>query len=222
MLVLSLLLIVVAGLSAFSILPRREDPKLIPRWSSILTMYPGASADRVEASITEKIEDAIRDIEEIDVLRSSSRPGASLVSVELRDEVVDIQPVWSEIRDRLGDVASVLPARASTPTLDDKSQGAFTFLAALVWRGEGEAPLGVMRRLAEELEDRLRAQNGSEFVKTYGAPVEEVRVEFSATSLASFGLTPRQVAHEIAQTDAKVTAGSLRSSATNLSIEVAG
>ncbi len=222
LLVLSILLIVVAGLSAFRILPRREDPELTPRWSTILTMYPGASAERVDALVTEKVEEALRELDEIEVLRSSSRPGASLVSVELRDEVVDIQPVWSKIRDRLEEIHPTLPARASAPVLDDKSQGAFTFLAALVWHGDGDAPLGVMRRLAKDLEDRMRVRNGSEFVKTFGAPVEEVRVEFSAADMAGYGLTPRQVAQAIERTDAKVTAGRMRSPTTNLSIEVAG
>ena len=222
LLVLSILLIVVAGLSAFRILPRREDPKLTPRWSTILTMYPGASAERVDALVTEKVEEALRELDEIDVLRSSSRPGASLVSVELRDEVVDIQPVWSKIRDRLEEIHPTLPTRASTPVLDDKSQGAFTLLAGLIWQGDGDAPLGVMGRLAEDLAEHMRTTNGAEFVKIYGAPVEEVRVEFSATNMASYGLTPRQVARAIEQTDAKVTAGSLHSPATNLSIEVEG
>ncbi len=222
LLVLSLLLIVVSGLSAYTLLPRREDPSLSQRWSTVMTMYPGASAERIEALVTEKIEEELRDLEEIKVIDSISRPGASVVNIELKDEIVDISTVWSKVRDRLGDVAPSLPKKASIPHLEDDSQGAMTFLVGLTWDGEGETPLAVIRRLGEELEDLMRANSGAVFVKVYGAPKEEVLVEFTATNLASYGLTPGEVSRAIAQTDAKVTAGLFRSPGTNLTIEVEG
>ena len=61
LLVLTIAMIVVAGMSAFTLLPRREDPELLPRFAIITTPYPGASAARVEALVTEKIEDALRE-----------------------------------------------------------------------------------------------------------------------------------------------------------------
>ena len=56
---------IVAGLSALSSLPRQEDPVITNRGATILTVFPGASADRVEALVTEKIENELDEIETI-------------------------------------------------------------------------------------------------------------------------------------------------------------
>ncbi|MEL6855030.1 MAG: efflux RND transporter permease subunit, partial [Cyanobacteria bacterium J06607_13] len=71
LLFLSLTLVVVWGLSAFLTLPRLEDPEIVQRVSTITTLFPGASAERVESLVTEKIEDEFSDIEEIDNIEST-------------------------------------------------------------------------------------------------------------------------------------------------------
>ena len=65
LLVLSLIVIGVGGLSAFQNLPRLEDPRITNRNPNIITTLPGASAARVEALVTKKIETELRDIAEI-------------------------------------------------------------------------------------------------------------------------------------------------------------
>jgi multidrug efflux pump len=45
-------LLIVAGFGAISSLPRTEDPHLTNRFSSVVTLYPGASSERVEALVT--------------------------------------------------------------------------------------------------------------------------------------------------------------------------
>lgn len=86
--------IVVAGLSSYHVLPRMEDPVLTRRVGLINTVLPGADAQRVEALITAPLEERLRD-SMIKELQSVSRAGISTIVVELRDEVVDVDPVWS-------------------------------------------------------------------------------------------------------------------------------
>ena len=105
LLVLALSLILVGGLSSFLVMPRMEDPMLTPRAANISTLYPGKDAETVESLVTELIEDEIYEIEEIKEVRSVSRQGASLISVELRDDVYDAEEVWSRIRDKVNNVA---------------------------------------------------------------------------------------------------------------------
>ena len=64
--VLAVILLIAAGLGAFFSLGRQEDPTLTERFGTIVTPYPGASAERVEALITEPLEDAINELAEID------------------------------------------------------------------------------------------------------------------------------------------------------------
>jgi multidrug efflux pump subunit AcrB len=65
LLLLSLVVILVAGYSALTNLPRLEDPRIDARNALILTPYPGASAERVEALVTDVLEDRLREIFEI-------------------------------------------------------------------------------------------------------------------------------------------------------------
>ena len=61
LLILTVGVIVVAGLASYQVLPRREDPELTDRFASVKTIFPGADAERVEALVTEKLEEEIRE-----------------------------------------------------------------------------------------------------------------------------------------------------------------
>ncbi|MEM7600045.1 MAG: efflux RND transporter permease subunit [Verrucomicrobiota bacterium] len=217
----------VAGYSALNSLPRQEDPIITNRGASILTVFPGASADRVEALVSEKIEDELDEIEAIKHLDSTSRAGFSLVSVELADAVNDetVEPIHSEIRDALSDAALLFPAEAMSPVYDDKRGAvATTMILALRWTDseKGSDSLGILSRQADEIADRLRRVGGTELVRVYGQPQEEIQVIVEPDALAERELTPAAVAIALRQADVKVPAGQLRGENANLLVEVDG
>ncbi|MEM8885087.1 MAG: efflux RND transporter permease subunit, partial [Planctomycetota bacterium] len=220
LLILTLAIIVVSGLAAYNLLPRREDPQLTARFAIITTPYPGATASRVEALVTEKLEDALRERDEIKVMYSSSRPGISIIQVDLRDDIDDVDPIWSRLRDEIARVP--LPDGTGTPDLDDLDVDAFALILGFRWTGQGDAPLSIMQRLAEDLEHRLRNVSGTKETRLFGISPEEVRVEIDPARLATLGLSTERVAAAVRATDSKVSAGQLRHEATNLLIEVDG
>lgn len=224
LLILTIALILVTGLSAYTLLPRKEDPSLVQRVATVLTRFPGASAERVEALITEKIEAELREIEAIDELFSTSRAGISVVIVQLKDEIVDVDAIWSRLRDRLDDVATTLPEGVRDPEFNDTDNeiDAYTIIAALTWELDTPASFAILRRQAENLEDRLRALSGAKQTKLFGDPEEEIRVEVDATHLTTLGLTTADVARAVARSDAKAPAGHLRNAYQDLLIEVEG
>lgn len=87
LLALSIIIILVAGLSAIQSLPRLEDPRIDLRNVIVLTSYPGASAERVEALITDVLEDELRQLYEIKEINSTSKAGFSSLSIELLDTI---------------------------------------------------------------------------------------------------------------------------------------
>ena len=70
LLALSIIIILVAGLSAVSSLPRLEDPRIDLRNVLIFTSYPGASPERVEALVSDVLEDELRELYEIKEIKS--------------------------------------------------------------------------------------------------------------------------------------------------------
>ena len=99
LLILTIFLILVWGISSFQLLPRMEDPELSSLNSYIVIPFPGASAQRVESLVTEKIEQELLEIEEIKTIDSISKLGSSFISLELQDTVSNFDQVWSEVRD---------------------------------------------------------------------------------------------------------------------------
>ncbi|WP_026957547.1 efflux RND transporter permease subunit [Aliagarivorans taiwanensis] len=215
-------LIIVAGLGAISNLPRSEDPKITSRFASIVTQYPGASAERVEALVTELIENKIRTQPEINLVQSSSRPGFSVLQVELKDEVIEVDPVWSRVRDLVGELSPQLPPGAFDPVVDDDRGYAFTTLVALRWEGPGEENLAILGRYAKELQNRLRGVTGTEFVDMQGQGEEEILVELEPEVSGRLNLSIEQVSQLIAAADAKVAAGELTNDFNRMQLELVG
>ena len=209
LLILTICLILVWGLSSWQILPRMEDPEHSQWAAYITTELPGASAYRVESLVTDVIEQELLEIDEIETLASSSRVGNSTVVVSLKDSVNNHDQVWSRVRDRLADVRAKLPTEASEPEYVEAT-AANALIASLTWTLESPVNYAILRRWAEELEDELRNLSGTEQVELFGAPTEEILVEIDPAKLATLGLTAQQLSQQIRLSDAKVAAGQLR------------
>ncbi len=223
LLALTLGLILVAGLAALSSIPRQEDPTLINRFATVLTAYPGAPADRVEALVTRPIEEELREIGEIDTLTSTSRSNISAITLEIAETIADPEPVFSRIRDALDDAAAAFPAGVGDPLFDDdRGPPAYTMLIGVTWTAEGPANRIILNRLAEALETRLGSRPGTELADLYGAADEEIRVTVAPALLATLGLTADAVSQAIAEADAKRPAGTVEAPGASLLVEVAG
>ena len=84
---MSIILLLVAGLSALTSLPRLEDPRLLNRFPSIQTPVPGATPEQIESLVTEPIEEAMRQVSQVAIIESTSATGLSVVNVVLDDSV---------------------------------------------------------------------------------------------------------------------------------------
>ena len=224
LLILTIILIFVWGVSSYFTLPRLEDPELVSRNAVVKTFYPGADAERVEALVTEKIEDKLTEIEEIDNYRSTSRSGSSLINIELQDSVTkeQVDSVWTKVRNKLDEVKVELPSNIREPELEEIKIKAYALIAALTWQQDDQPNYGILRRQAEVFKERLEQISGTEEVEIFGDPDEEIVVEINPDVLASYNLTTRELSQQIAQSDSKIAAGQLRSDDNNLLIEVAG
>lgn len=221
--VLLVLVLISAGASAFLTIGRQEDPAITNLFATIVTPWPGADPGRIEALVTEPIEAALFEIEEIKTVASTSAPGVSTVTIELSDFTPPgrIEQVFSEIRDALGDVAARLPPGVPEPDFDDDRTGAFSAISAVMPR-HATVPPAVLARHAEALEDRLRGLPGVSLARSFGMPEERVTVEADPTALAALGLSAADLARAVEGADAKRAAGRLRGGAADLLVEVEG
>ncbi|MEZ9658523.1 MULTISPECIES: efflux RND transporter permease subunit [unclassified Vibrio] len=220
LLILMTALLMVSGISAFMTLPRAEDPVIINRYANITTSFPGASAERVETLVTEVIENKLRELSEVKLVSSTSRPGVSIVTLELNDTITEPEPVWSQARDKLSDIESILPAGSHSPDLDSDHTYAFTTIASLTWSGAGEPDRLTLGRYAKELAKRLRTLTGTEFVDEYGMPQEEIQISLRTADAAALGRSSANIAESLEGADAKNSAGELVSAYSRFGLEI--
>lgn len=224
LLILSIVVMLVAGFSALTSLPRLEDPRIDTRNVFVITRFAGASAERVEALVTDVIEDELRQLHEVKELKSVSRTGVSVITVELQDWVTkqNNEQIFAKIRDEVADAQTRFPEGVSAPELDEKRAAtSFTLLLALTPKHNNTSAFPIVSRLATELSDELRNVSGTELVRVYGDVEEEVNVLIDAQQLSQAGMTLTQASQLIAAADPKSPAGTFRSEQQNLRLQVA-
>lgn len=227
LLILVVILVLLAGLAAWGNLPRIEDPRITSRFAFVATPYPGAGAARVEALVTKPLEDAVREVAEVKLIDSTSSGDISVLGVELEDAVnaTTNEQIFAELRDKLAAAAATLPPGAGPPVLDsDRGATAYSLIASVAWTEDADqpAPLGVIKRLAEELAQALRNLPGTEQVLLFGAPDEEIRVEVDPAEMTASGLSVEQMAARLANADVKDPAGGLYGEKHRLRLAVVG
>ena len=220
---LILLVVVAAGLSALLSIGRQEDPTITNLFATVTTPYPGADAARVEALVTTTIEEALREIPEVDTIASASAAGISIIQIELVLTIAEdrIDGIWAEVRDALTDIAPDLPAGVQPPALSADGAGAFGAIVSLAALHD-DVPIGIQHRHGKELADRLRNIPGTSLVDLFGAPEEEILVTLHPARVAALGLTADAVSAAIRAADSKGQAGRLRGQGGELLLNVEG
>lgn len=185
---LSLLgVVIIFGLTLYAGLSRDSMPPYTVRVATIVTQFPGASPERVEELVTDKIEKKAQELPELKEVTSTSRSGLSVVTVELEMTVEpqDLQPVWDRLRRKLDQIDD-LPDNL-VPVLEDDGIGeVFGIALGLTSDGYSYAEL---KDFADDIRDDIIKLPDAAKVEINGAQEERVFVEFENSKLASYGLT---------------------------------
>lgn len=153
----ALVLIALTGLSVYIAYPSAEDPTITIREATVTATYPGMSAERVEDLLTQPIENAMREIAEIEEIRSTSKTGETTVDVIIHDYVEDLDAVFQDIRNKAADLEQQLPVGTSGPFVNDEV--GLTAIATIALWSDGFT-LAEMRDVARDIRDRLYTLEG--------------------------------------------------------------
>src|SRR5215470_10549067 len=110
------IILCVIGIAAFFALPVRELPNVDPPQVSITTTYVGASAEVIEERITQVIESQVSGIQGVDRITSSSRDGASQISILFTLDR-NLDEAANDVRDAVSRVLTQLPDQADAPRI---------------------------------------------------------------------------------------------------------
>lgn len=128
-----------AGIFAYGKLGQSEDPPFTFRVMVVKTNWPGATAREVEQQVTDRIERELQLVPNVDWVRSYSKPGESMVFFAFRDSAppADVPDAFYQVRKKIGDVRSQLPAGVQGPYFNDEFGDTYTNIFALTGDGFG-------------------------------------------------------------------------------------
>ena len=215
----ALAFIVIAGFNAFLSLPRNEDPGFIIRVALVMTQFPGASSERVENLVTDKIEEVAQEIPELDFVNSQSRTGVSLVFVNIKEEYKDMRPIWDNLRRKVDRIRPELPEGIIGPTVDDEFGDVFGILITMT--GEGYT-YKELKDFADDVRDELLLLPEAAKVEIYGAQEERVFIEYRDERLAELNLSVGQFQALLASKNIIIPGGDIRIDNERIALEPSG
>ena len=201
-------LLIVAGVGSYFQLGQLEDPEFTVKSAAIITAYPGASAEQVELELTDRIETALQEMVEVKNISSSSRPGLSIVMVDIKNHYwADALPqVWDHMRRQIRDIEDQLPPGAGKPFIGDDFGFVFGFLMAVTGDGFTYREL---ERYAEIVRKELRVVPGVARVDFWGVKDQRIFIETSESQLTQLGLTAEDIGNTLQVQNRIVDAGSV-------------
>jgi multidrug efflux pump subunit AcrB len=185
-----LVLGLVAGTAMYFTLPRQEDPGFTVRAAVVTAFYPGGTPQEVEKLVTDPLEEEIEEIPEVEFIDSESRSGASVIQVEVQDKYSEIEPIWTELRERVQAASPRLPEGVIGPRVNDNYGDRYSTIVAMTGEGFRYAEL---ETISEEVRKMLLGLENVGKVQVHGIPEKRVFVEYDPARLAAMGLSTGQL-----------------------------
>jgi multidrug efflux pump subunit AcrB len=203
-----ILLIAVAGILAFFELGRAEDPPFTVKQMTVITAWPGATAQEMLDQVAEPLEKRMQELKWYDRTETYTRPGLAFTLVSLADKTPpsEVQEAFYQARKKLGDETKNLPAGVIGPMVNDEFSDVTFALFALKAKGE---PQRLLVRDAESLRQRLLHVPGVKKVNIIGEQAERIFISFSHDRLATLGVTPQEIFSALNSQNALTPSGSI-------------
>lgn len=216
-----IIVLMAAGAISYFKLGRAEDPDFTFKAMVVRTQWPGATAQEVERELTERIEKKLQETPWVDILRSASKPGESMVFVLLKDYTPkqEVPGAWRQVRNKLDDIRHTLPAGVQGPFPNDDFGDVQVNVYALT--GDG-FDLPALRRHADRIALELKRVQDVKRVELIGVQEEKIYLEVSPNRLASLGITLAQIADALRKQNAVSPAGFVETESERIQLRVSG
>ena len=201
-------LMVVLGIWSYLHLPRLEDPEFTIKDALIITPYPGASAQEVEKEVSDVIELATQQLEQLDRVVSRSERGRSTVTVTIKDQYDrhSLPQVWDELRRKVADAQRRLPPGAGPSLVLDDFGDVFGIFFALTGPDFSDAQLYDTAKL---LRRELLLVPDVKKIEIFGHQQEVIYIELARDRMAQLGIRPDTIFAALREQNLVVPSGAV-------------
>ncbi len=211
----------IGGAFSYFKLGREEDPPFTMKLMVVKTLWPGATAAETLQQITDRIEKKLEETPSLYYLRSYTKPGESLVFVNLKDSTraSEVPDIWYQVRKKVGDIANTLPTGVSGPFFNDEFGDTYSVIYAFTADGFSHREL---RDQVEKVRAEMLRISDVAKVDLIGVQDEKIYLEFSTKQLASLGVDIDEIVNTLRAQNAVVPAGTIDAAAEKITIRVSG
>ncbi|HDR2683408.1 TPA: efflux RND transporter permease subunit [Enterobacter ludwigii] len=216
-----IILVTLAGIFSFFGLGRAEDPPFTVKQMTVITVWPGATAQEIQDQVAEPLEKRLQELKWYDRTETYTRPGMAFITLSLQDKTPpsQVQEEFYQARKKLGDETKNLPAGVMGPMINDEFSDVTFALFALKAKGE---PQRLLVRDAEALRQQLLHVPGVKKVNIIGEQAERIYISFSHDRLATLGLSPQDIFTTLNSQNALTAAGSIETRGAQIFIRLDG
>jgi multidrug efflux pump len=203
------IVIMLGGLGAVFTLPIEQYPDIAPPAVNIRASYPGASAETLESSVTQIIEQQLTGIDGLIYFTSSSSSAgtAAITATFVKGTDPDIAQV--QVQNKVQQALARLPHQVQQQGLTvTKSSADFLMIVSVYDATDRVTNNDVADFLVSNLQDRIGRIQGVGDVNVFGAQYA-MRIWLDPFKLAAVGLMPSDVTSAIQAQNTQVAAGQI-------------
>lgn len=182
----------IAGVMAYATIGREEDPNFAVKTMIVSASLPGASVEDTVNQVTDRIEKKLQDLPELDFTRSITRPGQSIVYVNLLPTTKpgQLPRIWQKVRNMMADIRPDFPQEFKGFQFNNDFGDVFGNIYAFT--ADGFTPRA-LRDHVRDVQRAVQALPDAGKVKLFGTQDEVIYLEFSTRKLAALGLNEQAV-----------------------------
>jgi multidrug efflux pump subunit AcrB len=216
-----IVVLLIGGIMSYGSLGQDEDPPFTFRAMVVRAYWPGATALQMADQVTDKLEKKLQETPYIDRIRSYSKPGETLIILQLRESTPpkEVPNAWYQVRKKIGDIRGTLPAGVAGPFFNDEFGDTFGSIYALSGDGFNYAEL---KDYADFVRQQLLMVPSVSKVELYGVQDERIYIEFSHKRFAQLGVPIESIVAQINAQNAVESTGVLVTPSDNLQVRVSG
>jgi multidrug efflux pump len=216
-----MVVLLLGGVLSYSKLGQDEDPPFTFRAMVVRAYWPGATSLQMADQVTDKLEKKLQETPFIDRISSYSKPGETLIILNLRESTPprEVQNAWYQVRKKIGDIRNTLPGGVAGPFFNDEFGDTFGSIFAL--SGDGFTYAEV-KEYADFVRQQLLKVPSVSKVEQYGVQDEKIYIEFSHKRFSQLGVPFETVVAQINAQNAVESTGVLVTPSDNLQVRVSG
>ncbi len=209
----------VIGIFSYTQLKYELLPKFSPPVITVSTVYPGASPQEVENSVTKIIEDAVSGIDKITDIHSNSQEGLSLITIEFTQDA-KIDKSLQEVQRKINESQLLLPKDARAPILSKIALDEIPVLR--VGATSNLEAREFYQYIKDQIKPRLAKVKGVGQITLVGGEEREIKINLDHEKLKSFGLSIAGVANIIKASNLDFPTGKVNDNDGQYVVRVAG